>query len=183
MARSSSSRADDHDRLRLLATPSPRTSGAEKKESTDLRLSQDCQRCATPSSISYFDRHLSDAHTAEDEAVKSRSNKSAKVVLERVPINWSLQLQTAVSASPLPAQKWPPRRLQLRHIAPDSVLRDFAPTARCLPCVCCFKPIPDLTEPPISATKCGDQHQLIAANCKETLQNHELQNLTNHKRS
>src|SRR6478672_11815426 len=84
MARSSSSRADDHDRLRLLATPSPRTSGAEKKESTDLRLSQACQRCATPSSISYFDRHLSDAHTAEDEAVKSRSNKSAKVVLVRV---------------------------------------------------------------------------------------------------
>src|SRR4029077_8509426 len=83
MARSSSSRADDHDRLRLLATPSPRTSGAEKKESTDLRLSQACQRCATPSSISYFDRHLSDAHTAEDEAVKSRSNKSAKVVLGR----------------------------------------------------------------------------------------------------
>src|ERR1700747_2889508 len=81
MARSSSSRADDHDRLRLLATPSPRTSGAEKKESTDLRLSQACQRCATPSSISYFDRHLSDAHTAEDEVVKSRSNKSAKVVL------------------------------------------------------------------------------------------------------
>src|ERR1700756_3102076 len=81
MARSSSSRADDHDRLRLLATPSPRTSGAEKKESTDRRLSQACQRCATPSSISYFDRHLSDAHTAEDEAVKSRSNKSAKVVL------------------------------------------------------------------------------------------------------
>src|SRR4029077_17823595 len=87
MARSSSSRADDHDRLRLLATPSPRTSGAEKKESTDLRLSQACQRCATPSSISYFDRHLSDAHTAEDEAVKSRSNKSAKVVLGRVLIN------------------------------------------------------------------------------------------------
>src|SRR4029077_12575118 len=87
MARSSSSRADDHDRLRLLATPSPRTSGAEKKESTDRRLSQACQRCATPSSISYFDRHLSDAHTAEDEAVKSRSNKSAKVVLERVS-NW-----------------------------------------------------------------------------------------------
>src|SRR6478735_7663818 len=87
MARSSSSRADDHDRLRLLATPSPRTSGAEKKESTDLRLSQACQRCATPSSISYFDRHLSDAHTAEDEAVKSRSNKSAKVVLGRAKVS------------------------------------------------------------------------------------------------
>src|ERR1700739_1254633 len=87
MARSSSARADAHDRLRFLATPSPRTSGAEKKESTDLRLSQACQRCATPSSISYFDRHLSDAHTAEDEAVKSRSNKSAKVVLDLIRKN------------------------------------------------------------------------------------------------
>src|SRR6476620_7420311 len=61
---SSSSRADDHDRLRFLATPSPRASGAEKKESTDLRLNQACRPYATPSSISFFDRHLSDAHTA-----------------------------------------------------------------------------------------------------------------------
>src|ERR1700746_2950912 len=73
MARSSSSRADDHDRLRLLATPSPRTGGAEKKESTDLRLSRACQRYAKPSSISFFDRHHNNAHTAEDESVKSRS--------------------------------------------------------------------------------------------------------------
>src|ERR1700746_3814074 len=92
MARSSSSRADDHDRLRLLATPSPRTSGAEKKESTDLRLSPACQRRATPSSMSYFARHLSGAPTAEAEAVKSRSNKSAKVVLGPVLINGIEQL-------------------------------------------------------------------------------------------
>src|SRR4029077_6223426 len=103
MARSSSSRADDHDRLRLLATPSPRTSGAEKKESTDLRLSQACQRCATPSSISYCDRHLSDAHTAEDEAVKSRSNKSAKVVLGRElidPVRFPLLSKSDLTAGP-----------------------------------------------------------------------------------
>jgi len=43
------------------------------EESTDLRLSQACRPYATPSSISFFDRHLSDARTAEDEAVKSRS--------------------------------------------------------------------------------------------------------------
>src|ERR1700745_1466083 len=100
MARSSSSRADDHDPLRLLATPPPRTSGAEKKESTAPRLSQACQRCATPSSISYFDRHLSDAHTAEDEAVKSRSNKSAKVVLNR-----RLKM-TAAIVRLLPVDEW-----------------------------------------------------------------------------
>jgi len=32
-----------------------------------------CRPYATPSSISFFYRHLSDAHTAEDESVKSRS--------------------------------------------------------------------------------------------------------------
>jgi SRSO17 transposase len=45
-----------------------------KKESTDLRLNQACRAYAKPSSISFFDRHLSDAPTAEDEsatAIKS----------------------------------------------------------------------------------------------------------------
>jgi hypothetical protein len=46
--------------------------GAEKK-STDLRLNQACRPCAKPSSISFFDRHLNDAHTAEDGSVKSYS--------------------------------------------------------------------------------------------------------------
>ena len=56
-----------------------------KKESTDLRLSQACQRCATPSSISFFDRRTSGAHIAKDESVKnSDANKSAKVVLAPV---------------------------------------------------------------------------------------------------
>jgi hypothetical protein len=39
----------------------------EKNESTDLRLSQACRRYATPSSISFFERQLTDAHTADDE--------------------------------------------------------------------------------------------------------------------
>jgi len=80
LARSSSSRID-HDRLRLPATSSPHTSG-RKKESTDRRLSLACRPCATPSSISFFDHYLSNAHTAEDEAVKNSGvGKSAKVVL------------------------------------------------------------------------------------------------------
>src|SRR5438876_7592954 len=38
-----------------------------KKESTDRRLSLACRPYATPSSISFFDHYLSNAHTAEDE--------------------------------------------------------------------------------------------------------------------
>ena len=72
----------DHDRLRLPPASSPCTSGAEKKESTVRRLSRACRPYATPSSISSFDHHLSDAHTAEDKSAKSSGvNKSAKVVL------------------------------------------------------------------------------------------------------
>ena len=73
MARSSSPRPDDNDCLRLPTTSSPRTGGAEKKESTDLGLSQVCRQYAKPSSISFFDRHHKNAHTAEDESVKSHS--------------------------------------------------------------------------------------------------------------
>ena len=77
-------RADDHDRLRLLATSSPHTSGAEKKESTDRRLSLACRPYATLSSISFFDRYPSNAYTAGDEAGKNSGvSKSAKVVLVR----------------------------------------------------------------------------------------------------
>jgi hypothetical protein len=57
--------------------------GRKKKESTDRRLSLACRPYATRSSISYFDRYLSNAHTAEDEAVKNSTvSKSAKVVLD-----------------------------------------------------------------------------------------------------
>jgi len=45
-------------------------------------LSQACRPYATPSSISFFDRHPNDVRIAKDESVKSRSaNKSAEVVL------------------------------------------------------------------------------------------------------
>jgi hypothetical protein len=60
------------------------TQVGRKKESTDRRLSLACRPYATPSSISFFDHYLSNAHTAEDEAVKNSGvGKSAKVVLGR----------------------------------------------------------------------------------------------------
>src|SRR5579862_7767966 len=71
MAGSSSPRPDDYDCLRLPAASSPRTRGAEKKESTDLRLSQPCPPYVTPSSISSFGRSLSGAHTAESKSLKN----------------------------------------------------------------------------------------------------------------
>jgi hypothetical protein len=62
------------------------TQVGRKKESTDRRLSLACRPYATPSSISFFDHYLSNAHTAEDEAVKNSGvGKSAKVVLVLVP--------------------------------------------------------------------------------------------------
>jgi hypothetical protein len=61
------------------------TQVGRKKESTDRRLSLACRPYATPSSISFFDHYLSNAHTAEDEAVKNSGvGKSAKVVLGSV---------------------------------------------------------------------------------------------------
>jgi hypothetical protein len=71
MAGSSSPRLDDNDCLRLPATSSPRTRGAEKKESTDLRLSQPCPPYVTPSSISSFGRRLNGVHTAENKFLKN----------------------------------------------------------------------------------------------------------------
>src|SRR5215813_3167222 len=71
MAGSSSPRLDDNDCLRLPATSSPRTRGAEKKESTDLRLSQPCPPYVTPSSISSFGRRLNGVHTAENKSLKN----------------------------------------------------------------------------------------------------------------
>src|SRR5262245_36550693 len=71
MARSSSPRPDDNDCLRLPATSSPRIRGAEKKESTDLRLSQPCPPYVTPSLISSFGRRLSSAHLAESKSLKN----------------------------------------------------------------------------------------------------------------
>ena len=55
---------------------------ARKKKSTAHRHSRVCRPCATPSSNSFFDHQISDAHTAEDKSAKCNGvNKSAKVVL------------------------------------------------------------------------------------------------------
>jgi hypothetical protein len=67
------------------------TQVGRKKESTDRRLSLACRPYATPSSISFFDHYLSNAHTAEDEAVKNSGvGKSAKVALGGVDSKDSL---------------------------------------------------------------------------------------------
>src|SRR5881397_4145784 len=82
LARPSSSRAHDNDRLRLPPASPTRASGAEKKESTGLRLNRACRPYAKPSSHSSFDHDRSRARIAEDKSAKSSSvNKSAKVVL------------------------------------------------------------------------------------------------------
>ena len=66
------------------------TQVGRKKESTDRRLSLACRPYATPSSISFFDHYLSNAHTAEDEAVKNSGvGKSAKVVLASCSDHWA----------------------------------------------------------------------------------------------
>src|SRR4029077_13503403 len=82
LARTSPPCAHDDARLRLPLIPSPQTSEAGKKESTDRRLDQACRPSVTPSWRSSPDRHRSDAHTAENGSARARSvNKSAKVVV------------------------------------------------------------------------------------------------------
>src|SRR6266536_2864396 len=72
LARPSSPRAHDNDRLRVPPASPSHQSEAGKKESTDHRLNQACQPCATPSSTSSFGR-FSDARTAEDGSVSDSS--------------------------------------------------------------------------------------------------------------
>ena len=82
MARSSPSCAHDDDRLRLPAASPSRSNSAEKKESTDPRLSQLCPPYVTPSSSSSLEHHRSDARIVENGfAASSGVSKSAKVVL------------------------------------------------------------------------------------------------------
>src|SRR5271165_5126505 len=71
MAGSSSPHPDDNARLRLPAASSPRTRGAEKKESTGLRLSQLCPPYGKPSSTSSFGRPLNGARIAENKSLKN----------------------------------------------------------------------------------------------------------------
>lgn len=69
------------------------TQVGRKKESTDRRLSLACRPYATPSSISFFDHYLSNAHTAEDEAVKNSGvGKSAKGVLVQLVMSTATNL-------------------------------------------------------------------------------------------
>src|SRR5260370_32970918 len=83
MARPSSSRAHDNDRLRLPPASPPHKSEAGKKESADHPLNQRCQPCATPSSSSSPDQILSDVRIAECGSARNRGvSKSAKVVLD-----------------------------------------------------------------------------------------------------
>src|SRR5215813_6532636 len=82
MARSSPSCAHDDDRLRLPAASPSRSNSAEKKESTDPRLSQLCQPYVTPSSSSSLEHHRSDARMVENGfAASSGVSNSAEVVL------------------------------------------------------------------------------------------------------
>src|SRR6266571_1033537 len=84
LAGPASSCANDNDRLRLPPASPACNSKAEKKESTDRRLSRPCQPCATQFSNSSRDHRRNDAHTAENGfATSSGVSKSAKVVLVR----------------------------------------------------------------------------------------------------
>ena len=82
LARHSSSRANDDDRLRIPPTSPAHKSETGKKESTARLLNRRCRRSATPSSTSSCDQVLSDVRTADPgSARKSSISKSAKVVL------------------------------------------------------------------------------------------------------
>src|SRR3954462_12999205 len=88
MAGPPSPRLDDNDCLRLPAASSPRIRGAEKKESTGLRLSQPCPPYVTPSSTSSFGRRLNGARIAENKSLKNSGantfcQSSASVFLGR----------------------------------------------------------------------------------------------------
>ena len=64
-----------------------------------------CRPYATPSSISFFDHYLSNAHTAEDEAVKNSGvGKSAKVVLGSPPWHYPWAACFAADCPPCDVQ-------------------------------------------------------------------------------
>src|SRR6516162_6805079 len=90
MARPSPSCAHDDDRLRLPAASPSRSNSAEKKESTDPRLSQLCPPYVTPSSSSSLEHHRSDARIVENgSAASSGVSNSAKVgLVNRYAHDW-----------------------------------------------------------------------------------------------
>src|SRR6516164_2544805 len=84
MARPSPSCAHDDDRLCLPPASPSRSNSAEKKESTDPRLSQLCPPYVTPSSSSSLEHHLSYARIVENGfAASSGVSNSAKVGLDQ----------------------------------------------------------------------------------------------------
>src|SRR5277367_3970327 len=82
MARSSSPRADGHDRIRLPPASSPRRRERGKKEAPAGHLSQRCRPYEKSSSQPWRALRPTDARTAADKSA-DRSNESAKVVLEQ----------------------------------------------------------------------------------------------------
>src|SRR5215471_13275782 len=123
MARPSPSCAHDDDRLRLPAASPSRSNSAEKKESTDPRLSQLCPPYVTPSSSSSLEYHRSDARIVENGfAAGSGMSNSAKVGLGGVAqiglrivtrhqlvyrfgplLPWSREIAVAVHHEPRPS--------------------------------------------------------------------------------
>jgi len=101
------------------------TQVGRKKESTDRRLSLACRPYATPSSISFFDHYLSNAHTAEDEAVKNSGvGKSAKVVLERDDFSSNRHPALFFCLSMIFSEnRFPLFRIMLKHAAKCGLMR------------------------------------------------------------
>src|SRR5262245_3188045 len=109
VARPSPSCAHDDDRLRLPAASPSRSNSAEKKESTDPRLSQLCPPYVTPSSSSSLEYHRSDARIVENGfAAGSGMSNSAKVGLGRALINPLFVSAALGSSRRLPLAKTPP---------------------------------------------------------------------------
>src|ERR1700730_16930691 len=83
LARITSTRVDDDDRLRLPPIPPPQSSGTEKKESQDRHHNQACRPSGKRSSTSSHDLHPDDVLTVTRSLQISPSLKcqsSASVV-------------------------------------------------------------------------------------------------------
>src|ERR1700730_17503407 len=75
LARITSTRVDDDDRLRLPPIPPPQSSGTEKKESQDRHHNQACRPSGKRSSTSSHDLHPDDVLTVTSSLQISRSLK------------------------------------------------------------------------------------------------------------
>src|ERR1700730_7194903 len=75
LARITSTRVNDDDRLRLPPIPPPQSSGTEKKESQDRHHNQACRPSGKRSSTSSHDLHPDDVLTVTSSLQISRSLK------------------------------------------------------------------------------------------------------------